>query len=63
MSFNMGGPTLRKLNTTGKLIQSKDYAAAAEHMKNLGWYSQTGRRAKNHVATLESLGSQPSRKK
>lgn len=58
MSFNMGGPTLRKLNTTGKLLQQKKYAEAASHMEKLGWYSQTKQRSKNHVATLRRVAEQ-----
>ena len=55
MHYNLGANGLSKFKKFNAAIDAKDYTTAAKEAKASSWYKQTGRRAKTHVQTLESL--------
>ena len=54
MSFNMGGPTLRKFKKHIQAVDYRDWEAAAEEAQDSRWYDQVGGRAKRIVRTLRT---------
>jgi lysozyme len=53
--FNLGESGFSKFKKTIAACEKRDWRTMAEELKNSRWYSQTGRRARNHVKTLRAL--------
>lgn len=60
MAFNMGGGAIMTFSNTGKAIQSKQFAKAADLMEKSRWYGQVGNRSKHHVEVMRKLGGKAS---
>lgn len=56
LSYNLGYNGLSKFKRFISAIERKDYKRAAKELKNSRYYHQTGRRSKEHVKVLNSLG-------
>lgn len=54
-AFNVGSNVLSQFPKARQSIINKNWKEAAKEMQNSAWYSQVGRRSKNHVQTLQNL--------
>lgn len=55
LSYNLGENKVDDFVDFKAAIAKKDYKTAAAELVDSKWYSQVGKRSKNHVATLRSL--------
>jgi len=55
LTYNLGTRGIYGFPKFRAAIQNQDYATAAAELVDSKWYGQTGRRAKNHVSTLQRL--------
>ena len=56
LMYNIGETKFNKFVLFKKALYVFDYSWASRELFDSKWYSQTGRRAKNHVKTLDYLG-------
>lgn len=55
MSFNLGGPRLKKFEKMIAAVNKKDFQKAADEMKNSKWYDQVKRRGVKLVKMMRSI--------
>lgn len=55
LSYNLGENKVDDFVDFRAAIAKKDYKTAAAELVDSNWYSQVGKRSRNHVATLRSI--------
>lgn len=55
MAFNLGIKGLKGFKKMLQALRDKDYKKAAEELRDSKYYTQTGRRARQHYRTLKEL--------
>lgn len=55
LSFNLGPTRLRRFKKAIAACEAFDFKTMAAELRNSKWYTQTGNRAKHHVALIAGL--------